>query len=70
MATTYRSNQGEMLDLICYRHYGPKSGIVEHVLDVNVGLADLPGELPLGTVVQLPDAPAETRPAATIKLWD
>jgi phage tail protein X len=70
MATTHRTGQGEMLDLICLRHYGPREGVVERVLDVNPGLADKGAVLPLGTLVQLPDLPVTLTTAATIKLWD
>lgn len=70
MATVYRTRQGEVLDLVCLRHYGSRPGIVERVLDLNPGLADLPPVLPLGTLITLPDLPAALRPDATIKLWD
>lgn len=70
MATIYRTKQGEVLDLVCLRHYGNRPGVVERVLDLNPGLADLPPVLPLGTLVTLPDLPAALAPEATIKLWD
>lgn len=71
MPTTYSTRQqGEMLDLICLRHYGPRDGVVERVLDVNPGLADKGAVLPLGTRITLPDLPTALKPVATIKLWD
>lgn len=74
MATTYRSVQGDMIDLIVQRHYGRTDRrLVEFVLEANrrVGLSERPEVLPLGTVITLPDPPSEAlRPAATIKLWD
>lgn len=69
-STTYRTRQGEVLDLICLRHYGDRPGMVERVLDVNSGLADLGAVLPMGTLIALPDLPQQPQPAATIKLWD
>lgn len=70
MPTTYRTRQGEVLDLICLRHYGQRDGVVERVLDANPGLADTGAVLPLGTRIVLPDLPTALKPAATIKLWD
>lgn len=73
MPTVYRTRQGEVLDLICLRHYRTHSGgVVEKVLEANPGLADRGPILPLGTRVTLPDLPTVTAPAATaaIKLWD
>ncbi len=70
MASTYRTRQGEVLDLICLRHYGDRAGIVERVLDLNPGLAAKGPVLPIGTLVQLPDLPQQIKQAATIKLWD
>lgn len=70
MATTYRTRQGDVLDLICLRQYGQREGVVERVLDANPGLASQGAVLPIGTAVVLPDLPSALRPAATIQLWD
>lgn len=71
MPLVYRTRQGEVLDLLCLRHYRTQTGVVERVLDANPGLASLPPVLPIGTVIVFPDLPAQTTtPAATIKLWD
>ena len=44
----YRTKEGDMLDWICWKHYGQESGTVELVLTANPGLAangpKLPGE--------------------------
>jgi len=66
----YVTRQGDVLDLVCYRHYGRRSGVVERVLDHNRDLAGLGPILPIGTVIILPTIPLEATPAATIKLWD
>lgn len=66
----HRTGQGEMLDLICYRYYGPAPGVVELVLDVNRGLADRGPILPAGMLILLPRVFAAQAGAATIKLWD
>ena len=68
--TVHITRQGEMLDLVCYRHYGPRPGIVERVLDHNKGLAALGPVPPAGTRIELPVIPTTLTPAATIKLWD
>lgn len=69
-STTYRTRQGEVLDLICLRHYGDRPGMVERVLDQNPGLAAMGAIIPISTVITLPDLPQQTQPVATIKLWD
>jgi phage tail protein X len=71
MPTTVRARQGDVLDMMVYRHYGRTDrGLVEATFEANPGLADGPVTLALGTVVILPDAPAAaTRPIGTIRLW-
>lgn len=65
---TYRSVQGDTIDLICWRYYGREDAAAA-VLAANPGLALLPPHLPRGTVVRLPDlAPSPT--AQQIQLWD
>jgi phage tail protein X len=70
-ATTYKTRTGDMLDLICYRHYdGRQSGAVEAVLEANrhLRLAELGPILPPGLTLMLPEL---TEPIAqTQKLWD
>lgn len=64
-----RARQGDTLDLICHRHLGATARVTEQVLELNPRLAELGPELPIGTIVTLPeapDAPVKTR----IKLWD
>lgn len=59
----YISKQGDTLDLICREFYGnEQGGVVEFVLQNNVGLAELGPEIPQGTLIILPPAPS---PAAT-----
>lgn len=73
MARTYVTIDGDMLDLICYRHYrGRQSGAVEAVLEANrtLGLSARAERLPRGITIVLPDLPAETTRAPLVKLWD
>lgn len=61
--------QGDTIDSICWRYYGRTDDMVEQVLLANQGLAFQPLELPLGTLLELPDAIFE-QPKQTIQLWD
>ncbi|TCS94131.1 phage tail protein X [Tepidimonas ignava] len=68
MSTYTTQRDGERLDLICWRWYGTLSGrVLERVLDANPGLAARnPAALPSGTVISMPDAPAQPAPAARV----
>ena len=67
---SYRSRQGDTVDLIVWRHYGRQDGrLVEKVLDANPGLADLGLLLPLGTEVVLPAIEEETGAVEVARLW-
>lgn len=65
-----RADQGDTLDLICWRYYGRTAGVVEQVLEANPGLADLGEVLPVGTLINLPALPAQAEKARVINLWD
>ncbi|WP_303846732.1 tail protein X [Aeromonas sobria] len=60
-----RSQQGDPLDLILFRHYG----YTEQVLDLNPGLAALGPILPTGTFINMPAAPTQAE-QPLIQLWD
>ena len=63
------AQQGDTLDLICWRELGSVAPI-EDVLDRNPGLADA-AVLEPGTLVDLPDAlPATVPDAGVVQLWD
>lgn len=69
MSITYRTIDGDMLDDLCWRHYGRQSGAVEPVLEANPGLADQGPIYPSGLLITLPDLPPpQTR--APVRLWD
>jgi phage tail protein X len=69
MAITYRTRDGDMLDEICWRHYGVQSGAVEPVLDLNPGLADRGPVYASGVLITLPDL-AAPQVAGPVRLWD
>lgn len=68
MATTCRTSDGDMLDVICNNFYGHLNGSVEAVLDANQGLADEPQPFRAGVVIVLPGLPAPAEEG--ISLWD
>ncbi|MBA6044170.1 tail protein X [Pseudomonas carnis] len=68
MATTCRTSDGDMLDVICNNVYGHLNGTVEAVLNANQGLADEPQPFRAGVVILLPDLPAPAEEG--ISLWD
>lgn len=63
------ASQGDTLDALCYRRYGRTEGVVEAVLAVNLGLAELGAVLPHGTTVELPVVESSTA-SETLNLWD
>lgn len=54
---SYRTKEGDVLDAICWRHYGNESSL-ERVLAANRGLADYGPVLPSNLVILLPAMPA------------
>ena len=67
MAARYRTVDGDVLDAICWRHYG-REDAVPAVLAANPGLAATAPVLPAGIVVELPDLPAPAVPGV-VRLW-
>lgn len=68
MATTIRTSDGDVLDSLCYTHYGHLAGVVEAVLAANPGLADLPQPFAPGVMILLPDLAVQQQ--ATVTLWE
>ncbi len=54
MIVHYITRENEMLDLICWKHYGYSSGAVEELLLENPGLAEHGSFLPAGLRIKLP----------------
>lgn len=68
---TYYTKDGDMLDWICWKHYGIQSGAVETVLAWNEGLEQYQEKLPAGLLIELPELEVEEQKIqAPIKLWD
>lgn len=69
MAATYLTREDDVLDDICWRHYGRQSGAVEAVLAANPGLAERAPRYPSGVMIHLPDIAAPSEPGP-VRLWD
>jgi len=65
----YRTADGDMLDNICFNHYGASVGMVEQVLKANPGLAAKGPVFVSGIVIMLPDLKPQAQ-AAPVRLWD
>lgn len=67
--TLYQTRDGDMLDAICFKHYGHLQQVTEPVLEHNQGLAQLGPIYPEGIIIRLPKfvKPTQTN---TINLWD
>lgn len=62
-AARYVTEGGDMLDHLCWRHYGRDWAVPELVLRANPGLAGHGAALPAGLTILLPPPP----PAAAAK---
>lgn len=65
---TIIANQGDTVDLICWRHYGRTAGITESVLAANPGIAAHGQHLPMGTQVTLPEIAPQAQ-KDIVQLW-
>lgn len=68
MATICRTSDGDVLDTLCYQHYGHLNGTVEAVLAANRLLADEPQPLRSGLLISFPII---SKPLGEqVQLWD
>lgn len=63
------AEQGDTLDILCWRYYGRTRETLEKVYAANTGLAELGALLPHGTAVEMPEI-NESPIRETIKLWN
>jgi phage tail protein X len=68
MATLYMTRDGDMIDAICFKHYGRSDKTTERVLEANPRLADYGPRLPPGILVNLPDLPPPEE-EKTVRIW-
>ncbi|WP_265027176.1 tail protein X [Wolbachia endosymbiont (group A) of Bombylius major] len=68
MTIYYSTKEKDMLDYICWEHYGFTSGAVEIVLEENPGLAEYGSFLPAGLKIKLPiiEKPLQK---SVLKIW-
>ncbi len=69
MIVHYITRENEMLDLICWKHYGYSSGAVEEVLLENPGLAEYESFLPAGLKIRLPTIQEQLK-KSKLKVWE
>lgn len=69
MIIYHLAKEGEMLDLICWKHYGFTDGVVELVLAENLGLAEYGSFLPAGLKVKLPTIQKPVQ-KSKLKVWE
>ncbi|RXJ70642.1 phage tail protein [Veronia nyctiphanis] len=62
------TQQGDTLDLVCWRYFNTTAGITEEVLSLNPHIEQNSPFIPHGTAVELPEYHAPIKP--TIHLWD
>jgi phage tail protein X len=66
---TYRTQEGDQVDLIAFRRFGSSSGFAEAILDANPGLAAYGDFLPPNLIVKIPVPVVEPTKSVT-RLWD
>ena len=66
---TYKTKQNDVIDWICWKHYGFTSGLVDQVIRVNPQIAEYDDFLPEGLLINLPEISKENS-IKQIKLWD
>lgn len=67
--TRIRTADGDVLDEICWRHYG-REDAVPSVLAANPGLAAADPVLEAGRVIVLPELPPAPQAAGAVVLWE
>lgn len=70
MMVEYLTKDGDMLDAICYKHYGVQEGVVELVLQANQNLSEQPEILSTGIYIVLPDLPVPLSDITPVRLWE
>lgn len=71
MMTQYRTKDGDVIDQICFEHYGQTADVTEAVMKLNAHLLAYGDHLPSGLIVQLPAVEIQETPQSdSINLWD
>lgn len=64
----YRTQEGDMLDHICLKHYG-RGDMFPKVLAANPTLPNVGSVLPAGLIIELPNIEPRQQQQA-VRLWD
>ncbi len=65
MTTNYQTRDGDMVDEICFKHYGAINGYINSLYEANPMIAKYPVKLPAGITIVLP----EVEITEEISLW-
>ena len=65
-----RTQQDDVIDALCWRHYGHTNGVVEAVMAANPSLSTYGPVLPMGIDVEMPDVTPAPSNARLINLFD
>jgi phage tail protein X len=65
----YKTKENDVIDWICWKHYGFTNVVVEEVLKANPEVAKYDDFLPEGLVIKLPQISKE-KSIKQVKLWD
>lgn len=71
MSQIVRTQDGDVLDLMCFQHYG-KEGMTEQVLEANLFLVEYSTHLPQGLEIEMPDVEVSelVEQVDEVRLWD
>ena len=68
---TITTKDYDVLDQLCYDHYGQTAGVTESVMRANPELLNHGTHLPAGLTVKLPTLTVQsTQQQAAVNLWD
>lgn len=55
MQTNYQTRSGDMIDQLCFKHYGAVKGYINRIYEANPMLAQYPVKLPAGITIVMPE---------------
>ena len=64
----YKAKDGDILDYVCWKHYGNIAGVTEKVLELNRHLEDADAVLKAGTEIILPEITIQKQDQI-VRLW-
>ena len=65
-----RTLQNDVVDALCWRHYGRTQGAMEMVIEANSGLAVRGPILPMGLEIEMPDITRTPLTARLLNIFD